>query len=137
MMPHEAVGYHLINATAISAIVGSTSSASVWHGLRPRTGALPCINYFELPGVRANGFESVTYSINCRSATADGARTLARAVLDAFIGTSGTGMYGTENSFDVARASLRNDNGLIPEVDDEVFNAPVDITVVFATSTVS
>ena len=137
MTGYEFVGYQLINATAVTTIVGAGSAANVWHGLRPQTTDLPCINYFELSGNRYNGFETRSFSINCRSATAAGARDLARVVVTAFAGADGNGGYGTVNSFDVARASLRNDNGLIPEVEDKVFNAPVDITVVYASNTVS
>ena len=134
MTEYEFVGYTLINTTAVTAITGTSN---IWHGLRPKTTDLPSINYLELGGDFRNGIERRDYSINCRSATAAGARDLARQVLIAFTGTSGTGIYGTTNSFDVARASLRNDNGLIPEPEDNVFNAPVDITIVYPSSTVS
>ena len=134
MKPYQAIGYMLINSTAISAIV----STRINHGLRPKGTITPCINYFELAGsTRSFGIESVTYSINCRAETAGAARDLSRVVLDLFIGASSTGTYGTQNGFDISRASLQNDNGLIPEPGDKIFNAPVDITIVYPSSTVS
>ena len=81
--------------------------------------------------------ESQPYSINCRAATPGGARDLARQVVTAFAGTSGTGMTGTQNGFDISRASLRNDVGLIPEPTENVYNAPVDVLIVYAVDTVS
>jgi len=134
MTPYEAVGWSLINTTAISAIVGSTN---IWHGLRPKTTTLPCINYYELGTTRHYGWETAIYSINCRSATAGGARDLARLVVDLFHGTSGSGIWGDANGFAVGRASLQNDAGVIPEPDDVTFNSPVDITIVYPSQTVS
>lgn len=138
MKPYEFIGYTLINTTAVSAIVGAGSAATVYHGLRPVTTTLPAINYYQIGGgTKRNGFEVESYSINCRARTAAAARDLAREVIEVFNGSSGTGTYGTENSFDVARAALRADNGLIPEPEDDVFNAPVDVTIVYAINTVS
>ena len=66
---------------------------------------------------------------------------LARAVADIFGGTSGTGMWGTSgtagNAFSVARSSVRNQMGLIPEPDSNCYNAPVDILIVYPLDTVS
>jgi len=78
-----------------------------------------------------------SFSINCRATTPGAARDLAEKVLDVFVGSSGTGKYGTNNAFTVARSSLRSDNGLIPEPDSNAFNAPVDIQIVYALDTVS
>jgi len=138
MTPYEAIGYTLINTTAVSAIVGAGSASAVFYGLRPLRTTLPSINYYEIGGgTRAFGMERQTFSLSCRAATPGAARDLAREVVTAFGGTSGTGLTGTVNGFDVARVSLGVDGGLIPEPEDNVFNAPVDIVLVYATTTVS
>ena len=134
MKPYQMIGWTLLQASAVTNIV----STRVYHGLRPEGTAVPSINYYGLGGgVRANGIEIQSFSINCRASTAGAARNLARSVLDLFTGTSGTGIYGTQNGFDIARASLRNDNGLVPETTDNVYNAPIDIAVAYAISTIS
>lgn len=138
MRPDQFVGYHLVQATAISALVGSGASARVYYGLRPETTVTPCINYYEVAGgSRFNGMERATYSVNCRAETAAEARTLARAVVTVFAGDGGTGTYGYASGLSVARAALANDGGLIPEPEDRIFNAPVDIQVVYAPSEVT
>lgn len=135
MTPSQAIGYSLTQATAVTAIA---SAGSISFGLRPAGGVTPCINYFELPGgVRQYGIERVTYSINCRAATAETAMNLARKVVDVFHGTSGAGVYGTQSSFSVVRASLRQSQGLIPETQDNLYNCPVDILLVYPSGTVS
>lgn len=135
MKPYQAIGWTLLNTTAITAIVGSR----VNHGMRPVGTAVPSINYYQVGGDgRSNGHESVVYSINCRSDTPAGARDLAFLVLDLFAGSSGTGINGYQNSaFVISRASLENDGGLIPEPEDEIYNAPIDIRIVYPVSTVS
>lgn len=134
MTPYEAVGYAMAQTTTITAIV----STRVNHGLRPDGTTTPCINYYEVgPVQRFSGMESAVYSINCRAEDPDQARDLARLVIDLFHGADSTGTHGVQNGFTVSRASLRNDAGLIPEPDDDIYNAPVDITLVYATGTVS
>ena len=137
MKPYQAIGYLLNQATAVTAI----TSTRIYHGLRPTGTVVPCINYFQVgPGARRNGIEICTYSINCRTSDPGTARDLARVVLDLFIGSSSTGTYGNTgatNQFEVIRGSLQNDNGLIPESADGIYNAPVDIQVIFPSSTVS
>lgn len=137
MKPYQAVGYTMINTSAITAIVGSGVNARIYHGLRPSGTDVPCINYYELPATQLPGATSQPFSINCRAATAGAARDLAKEVLDLWSGTTRTGIYGTMNGFDIGRASIRTDQGLIPEEETGVFNAPVDITVVYAVDTVS
>jgi hypothetical protein len=106
--------------------------------MRPIGTTVPCINYFEMAGTqRLNGFERSTYSINCRATTAETALQLARKVVDIFQGTSGTGIYGDMNNFEITRASLRQQQGLIPETADNLYNCPVDIFIVYPTSSVS
>jgi hypothetical protein len=62
---------------------------------------------------------------------------LARLVLDLFTGSTGTGVFGIMNNFEISRASLANDGGLIPEPEDGIYNAPIDIRIVYPISTVS
>jgi hypothetical protein len=132
--PYSAIGYTLLQTSAITAIV----STRVNHGLRPVGTTVPCINYYEVgPVIRSNGMESVTYSINCRDDSAGGARDLARLVIDLFHGEYSTGTFGEENGFEISRATLQTDSGLIPEPEDNIFNAPVDITIIYPSKTVS
>ena len=133
MKPYELIGYSLFQTSAITAIV----STRIYHGLRPEGTDVPCINYYEFGGSRDRGLESQTFSINCRADTSQRARDLARLVIDLFAGSDGLGVYGTQNGFTVSRASLSNDAGLIPEPDDNIFNAPVDILLINAVETVS
>jgi len=141
MKSFQAVGYSLINCSAVTAF---TTANRITHGMRPQTSslsALPCINYYELPGTRKNGIGSATFSINCRAVTADTAMNLAEKVIDLFHGSSGTGVYGDSGSagniFTVARASLKSNNGLIPEPDSSCYNVPVDILLTYPLDTVS
>jgi len=134
MTPYEFVGWTLLNTSAVTAI----TSTRIYHGLRPKSTTTPCINYYATGGGdRWSGLERQTFSINCRAKTPAAARDLARLVITLFDGTHGQGTYGTNNDFDVARASLKADIGLIPEIDDDLFNAPVDIDVINAVTTVS
>ena len=134
MTPSEAIGYSLSHATAITAIV----SARISNGLRPSGSILPCINYFELPGtIRNNGIETATYSINCRAVDPKLAMSLARAVADLFHGISSTGTFGSISTFDVCRAYQDRAQGLIPETEEGCYNAPVDITICYASSSVT
>jgi hypothetical protein len=140
MTPAQAIGWTLNQTSAITAI----TSTRIYHGLRPvsvptaGSALTPCINYFEMPGgSRSYGMEMVTYAINCRASTAAVALQLARAVTDLFHGTSSTGIYGDANGFGIARASMRRSGGVIPEIDDNLFNAPVDILLVYPSSSVT
>jgi len=138
MSPSQAIGYSMAQTTAITAIV----SARIYNGTRPTgtTGTVltPCINYFEMPGtVRQYGIERASFSINCRATTAEVALNLARKVIDLFHGTSGTGAYGEAGAFAVTRCSLKQAQGLIPETAEGIYNAPIDILLVYPTGTVS
>lgn len=139
MTPSQLIGYSLAQTSAITAIV----STRMFSGNRISSGTagtiiLPAINYFDLPGgTRQNGIESVTYSINCRATSKATADQLARLVTDLFHGTASTGIYGTVNNFDVARCSLRNLQGSIFESAEQCYNCPVDIRLVYASSTIS
>jgi hypothetical protein len=141
MKPYQVIGVSLIGASAVTSI---TTANRITHGMRPQTSALsalPCINYYEMPGGRRNGIGSTTFSINCRAVTADTALNLAEKVIELFNGSSGTGVYGdggsAGNLFQVARVSLRNHNGLIPEPDSSCYNVPVDILLTYPLDTVS
>jgi len=135
MTPSQVIGYTLNQTSSITNIV----STRIYNGQRPVTTTVPCINYFEMSGTkRLNGFERATYSINCRATTAETALQLARKVVDLFEGgISGRGGYGNMNGFEVTRSSLRQHQGLIPEPDDNLYNAPVDIFIVYPTSSIS
>lgn len=135
MKPYQVVGWSLAQTTAITAIV----STRIYHGLRAEGSVVPCINYYEVGGLtQLPGMVSQVYSINCRAASAGAARDLAYLVMDLFLGTSRTGTYGYQNSaFEITRASLENDGGLIPEPEDGIYNAPIDIRLVFPVSTIS
>jgi hypothetical protein len=144
MKPHQAIGWSMINCSAIAAIVGASTESRIIHGMRPQSSSLsslPAINYYELPGDRKNGVGAASFSINCRAVTADTALNLSEKVIDLFHGSSGTGVYGdagtTGNIFSVARISLRNNNGLIPEPDSACYNVPVDILMTYPLDTVS
>ena len=133
MKPFELIGYSLFQTSAITAIV----SNRIYHGLRPGRTIAPCINYFELNNRRFAGIETATYSINCRATTSQQARDLARLVKNLFGGADGLGVHGVQNGFSVGRASIANDAGLVPEPEDNIFNAPVDVQIVYAVSTVA
>ena len=134
MTSSQCIGTILNSVTAISAIV----STRIYNGQRPVTTTVPCINYFEMAGgQRYRGFERVTYSINCRADTAEIASKLARLVDDTFNGLDGMGTYGDFNGFGIARASTRQRQGLIPEPEDAIYNAPIDVFIVFNHNTVS
>jgi hypothetical protein len=140
MTAYQFVGYSMIQASAITSIVGASTQSRIAHGTRPQSSALsylPSINYYELAGNRKNGLEYQSFSINCRAITADTAMNLAKKVVDLFDGTSGSGIYGTMNNFTVSRVALRNLNGLIPEPDSECFNVPVDILLTYSVNTVT
>ena len=128
------VGYSLAQVSALTAIV----SNRIYHGTRPGGTVIPCVNYFEVSGgQRSKGIEMVTYSINCRASTPAVALQIARIVVDLFHGTSSMGTYGDSNGFGIARASLKQNQGLIPEPSDNMFNAPVDILFVYPTASVT
>jgi len=125
---YQFIGWTLLNTTAISSIV----STRVYHGVRLDGTTLPAINYYKLAGgKRANGVERAVYTINCRAADVATALKLASYVVDVFSGSYGTGTYGTNNGFTVARVSVVRDNGLIIEPDASSFNAPIDISVLY------
>lgn len=128
MTPLQTICYAMLQTTAITSIV----STRVYGGNRPDGTTVPAINCYEIPGgYRKNGFEFISFSINCRAATAETALTLARKVDELFNGSDGMGTYGDWNGFGIARASTKQRQGLIPEPDNGVYNAPVDILIVF------
>lgn len=133
MKEYQIVGYSMFQTTAITTIVGSRIS----HGLRPKGTSVPCINYYEIGNRRNNGIETATYSINCRAKKSQQARDLARQVKNLFGGADGLGVHGTMSSFTIMRSSIATDAGIIPEPENDIFNAPVDIQIVYAVSTVS
>jgi len=137
MTAYEFVGWTLSNTTAVTAI----TSTRIYHGLRARSSALPAINYQELPGgSRFYGHERQPFTILCRATTPAGARDLARVVTTAMAGSAGTGITGTNNGFVLDFGTLIADQGLIPEALESgktVYNAPIDIQLVYAASAVT
>jgi hypothetical protein len=137
MTAGQSIAVILNSVTAITAIV----STRIYNGNRPTGTVVPCINYYELSGGKNKYSEqSVSYSINCRATTAETALTLARLVDETFNGTSGSGMYGTASSgsvFSINRSWTIQRQGLLPEPDDGIYNAPVDIHVIYPSGTVS
>ena len=133
MTADQAIGYTMLNTTALTAI----ASTRIYHAMRPVGTTVPCINFFRMPGgTRVNGMDRRVYAINCRAVTAATAIAMATLVVDTFHGTSGTGMKGdVASSFSIISASLQQDGGLIFEESDNLYNAPVDIQVVYPTST--
>jgi hypothetical protein len=140
MTPGQTVGKLLNEVSAITAIV----NVRISNGSRPTEGPLsilPCINFYEMPGgYNRYGMQHVSYSINCRSVTAETALTLARLVDETFGGSCGSGTYGYASNvsvFGIARAFTERRQGLIPEPDDGIYNAPVDVFMVFPNSSIS
>ena len=135
MTADQAIGYTLLNTSALTTI----TSTRVYHGMRPDSTTTPCVNFFRMPGgSRKDGMDRRVYSINCRAVTANTAIDMAKIVIDTFHGTSGRGVKGdVASSFSVISASLQQDGGLIFEDADNLYNAPVDIQVVYPTSTVT
>ena len=134
MTGSQCVGAILNSVTAISVL----TAGRIYNGQRPVTTTVPCINYFEMAGgQRYRGFERVSYSINCRATTAETALQLARLVDDLFNGTQGMGVYGNMTNFEISRASTKQRQGLIPEPEDAIYNCPVDIFVVYPSSSVT
>jgi hypothetical protein len=132
----QMIGYSLLQTTAITAIVGAGTAGRVYSGLRPALSTVPCINYFKLSGQRRNGIEREDYSVNCRDSTVNGAMNLAKLVKDLWAGSEGMTTYGTWNGFDVMRASV-TDQGVIPEPEDGLYNAVLDIQIVYRVETVT
>jgi hypothetical protein len=137
MTAGQAIGTILNSVTSLTSIV----NGRIFNGNRPTGTVVPCINYYELAGGKNNYSEQIVpYSINCRATTAETALTLARLVDETFNGSSGTGMYGTTSSgsvFSINRSWTNRRQGLIPEPDDGIYNAPVDVYIVYPSGTVS
>lgn len=133
MTPYDLIGYAMAQTSTITSIV----STRIYHGDRPKGKTVPCINFFELNTTRYMGMETSIYSINCRANNSGQARDLAREVINLFDGSSSNGVYGEFNGFSVARGSLQNDAGLVTEPTDNIYNAPIDIAIVYASATVT
>lgn len=137
MTSSQAIGSILNETSAITAIVFSR----IYFGNRPRTSIVPSINYYEIPGGQNRyGFQRTGFSINCRAATAETAMYMARLVDEIFNGSSGTGIYGYASNitvFGITRAFTERRQGLIPEPDEGIYNAPVDVFIVYPNSSIS
>jgi len=131
MTANQAIGYQLLNTSTLTAI----ASTRIYHGMRPEGTVLPCINFFQVSGGnRMNGFDRFMFSINCRAATAVTALAMAKIVIDTFHGASGRGMSGDISGFAVG-TSLETNQGLVFEQEDRIYNAPIDVQVVYPTAT--
>lgn len=130
----QCVAYAMLQTSSITSIC----STRIYNGSRPDTTTVPSINFYEMAGAqRINGLDRIPYSINCRAATAETALTLARKVDELFNGNYGNGTYGDWNGFGITRASTRQRQGLIPEPDDGLYNAPVDVYIVFNSTAIT
>lgn len=128
MTDNQFVGKMLLDATAISSIVGSR----VYDGLRlpdANGNVFPAINYYFIDGGR-KGIKRAIYSINCRAVTSQAAMALKEKVIDLF-DANGLGSYGDITGFSAYRVSLVASHQVIPEVDAGVFNAAADIQIIF------
>jgi hypothetical protein len=133
MTAAQYIGYTILQTSAISAIVGTR----VYHGLRPNSTVVPSINYYERSVATLYGISRAVYSINCRAATAGASRDLAGLVKSLFGGAEGMGTYSTQNNFDVWRAFVVNDLGVIPEPSDNVYNSPIEVQIAYRVEEVS
>jgi|ETNvirnome_2_300_1030623.scaffolds.fasta_scaffold00129_26 hypothetical protein len=133
--PYEMMDSLLRNTTASSAIVG----ARIWHALRPKGPTTPNLTFFELGIPRGfTGMEQQDYQISCRDKTVAGALDLARVVVEIFNGSASTGINGFVNSFSIGRAFQSDSTPpVLPEPHGSAYNAPVAITVIYPSSTVS
>ena len=131
--PYSMMMWSMKNDAAITADV----SQRVFHGLKPKTSTFPNITFFESSDYRRSyGMESQVFVINSRAKTPESALKLARKVVDLFHGSSSTGIYATQNGFEVSRAFLDTGSGIVPE-GNSVYNAPVYITIIYPSKTVS
>ena len=125
---YEAVGYHLLHATAVTAIAGTR----IYHGMRP-AGSAPCINYFEAGYIPLhNGvIEAPRYQISCRASTPKVAQQLGREVCVLF-----HNLQGVVDGFDIQRTTIEG-KLLLPEPETNLYHVPVDVRFVFNESTVT
>ena len=130
--PYDALKYDMKNNAAIVAKV----SKRIYHALKPQSAQLPNITFFESGLLRFKGIENQSYTVNCRARTPAEAMDLARLVWNLFGGADGGGTTGTVNGFDMGRVSVETGSGVIPE-GNSVYNAPLIIPMVYASSTVS
>ena len=134
MTSNQFIGYVLNQTSAITNIV----STRIYHGLRPTGSTVPSINYYEVGGAEYKyGIIAEPFSLNCRASTSQGARSLALQVINLFHGAAFSGIYGVMNNFTVSRCSLRSDGGLIPEPEENIFNCPIDILLVYESNIIS
>lgn len=134
MTADQMIGYTLKQSTALSVI----TSTRIYHGMRPESTVTPCVNYFRSSGgSRVSGFDRVVFSLNCRASTAILALSMAKIITDIFQGSSGRGMYGSINGFEVTRSMTGTDQGLVFEDTDKIYNAPVDVQIFHPTSSVT
>jgi hypothetical protein len=128
---YEAIGYKLLNSTAVSDIVG----ARVYHGAIPETvTTLPAINYILVsrPTIAFGLVERPRYQISCRAETPSGAMDLANVVQTTFKGLHETVSTGS-GGFDI-QATYVDGSRMIREPDNN-WHVPVDVFVTYQNST--
>ena len=125
---YEAIGYALLNESAITDVVGSR----IYHGIRPE-GDAPCINYFEVGYIPLhNGVvESPRYQISCRAADPKVAQELARTVCTVF-----HNYRGSVDGFAIDMGTIE-DKRMLPEPNTNLYHVPVDVRFVYSELTVS
>lgn len=119
----QAIGYKLLNTTAITDIVGDRC----FHGRRPADDTdFPCINYFMIgnPILGEGSAEAPTYQISCRATDPETAQELAQGVALIF-----HKMRETVDGFDILCGTVEN-MIMIDEPDNDVYHIPVTIRVV-------
>jgi hypothetical protein len=126
------IGKTLIGSSAINLI---TTANRIYHGMRPSSTVLPAINYYKVND-DSSILTNETYSINCRAVDLVVAMGLAKSVKDLFCGVNNLGTYASEeassiNVFSAARISLVKVQSATPENDGEIWNSPVDISIVY------
>jgi len=121
----QAIGYKLLNTSAITAIAGSTQ---IWHGNKPepRTG-FPAINFFQISKVLMhNGVvEQTLWQISCRASKPADAMDLAQEVQIAF-----QNIQGAQDGFDLILGDTEAGQ-VIFEEDPDVYHVPVTVRVTY------
>ena len=121
----QAIGYKLLNTSAITDIAGSTQ---IWHGNKPepRTG-FPAVNFFQISKVLLhNGLvEQTLWQISCRSAKPAQAMELAQEVQVAF-----QNIQERQDGFDLILGDTESGQ-VIFEEDPDVYHVPVTVRVTY------
>ena len=127
----QAVGYQLLNTSAVTAIVGQR----VFHGRRPeeatsgQSSFLPSIAYEEVSGtlILANGWiETRSVLIHNYAPEAKDALALSKQTKNVF-----HRLRESVNGFDIQRAYVRGSGGLIYDSAVRTFDVPIEVDLYF------